>query len=222
MLLALDTATSAVTVAVRADGRTLAERSEIDVRRHTETLAPAVRDVLADAGLRPADLTTVVVGVGPGPFTGLRVGVVTARTMGLALGIPVHGVCSLDAIARQVVATGAPERFLVATDARRKEVYWATYRAGAHGAQRDGEPQVVRPGELPDDVRALPSAGRGHDLYPGLLTGDPLGPLDVSAGALAELAEAELAAGRSLLVPEPLYLRRPDAQPQAPRTPAGP
>lgn len=76
MLLALDTATSAVTVAVRADGRTLAERSEIDVRRHTETLAPAVRDVLADAGLRPADLTTVVVGVGAGPFTGDRKSVV--------------------------------------------------------------------------------------------------------------------------------------------------
>lgn len=226
MLLALDTATSAVTVAVRDDGRTLAQRSEIDVRRHTETLAPAVRDVLGDAGLRPADLTAIVVGVGPGPFTGLRVGVVTARTMGLALAIPVHGLCSLDAIAQQVVAqqvaAGAPERFLVATDARRKEVYWATYRAGERGAQRDGEPQVFRPGELPDDVRALPSAGRGHELYPDLLTGDPLGPLDVSAAALAELAETELAAGRPLLVPEPLYLRRPDAQPQPPRTPAGP
>lgn len=215
MLLALDTATSAVTAAVHDGTSVLAERSALDHRRHTETLAPIIRDTLAAAGIRAQDLTEVAVGVGPGPFTGLRVGVVTARTMGLALGVPVHGVCSLDAIATRVRArASAPLDFLVATDARRKEVYWAEYRDGV----RQGEPQVGRAADLPPTVRGLPCAGRGPRLYPEAL-GTAIDVLDVSAGALATFALAELGAGRPLLDSEPLYLRRPDAKPRPEPTP---
>jgi tRNA threonylcarbamoyladenosine biosynthesis protein TsaB len=210
VLLALDTATTAVTAAVHDGTQVLAERSVLDHRRHTETLAPTIRDTLRDAGIRPRDLTAVAVGVGPGPFTGLRVGIVTARTMGLALGVPVHGVCSLDAIATSVRERGdVPGEFLVATDARRKEVYWAHYR---DGVRVDG-PGVDRAVDLPEVLRALPCAGRGPSLYPDAL-GRPIDVLDVSAGALAAYAQAELRSGRTLLDTEPLYLRRPDAKPQ--------
>lgn len=210
MLLALDTATSAVTAAVHDGARVLAERSVLDHRRHTETLAPVIRDTLTAAGIHARDLDAVAVGVGPGPFTGLRVGVVTARTMGLALSVPVHGVCSLDAIAAAVRAgAAAPTDHLVATDARRKEVYWARYRDGV----RQGEPSVARAADLPEELRTLPCAGRGPLLYPDAL-GRPLEVLDVSGAALATFARHELAAGRPLLDSEPLYLRRPDATPR--------
>lgn len=211
MLLALDTATSAVTAAVHDGTTVLAERSVLDHRRHTETLAPVIRETLAAAGVRAQDLTAIAVGVGPGPFTGLRVGVVTARTMGLALSVPVHGVCSLDAIAASAWAEGdGPADLLVATDARRKEVYWARYRDGV----RQGEAAVGRAADLPDELRALPCAGRGPLLYPDSL-GHPVDVLDVSGAALVSFAHRELAAGRELLDPEPLYLRRPDATPRA-------
>src|SRR5689334_24959835 len=111
--------------------------------RHGEMLAPGIADVLAQAGATSRDVTAVAVGVGPGPFTGLRVGLVTARTLALALGIPVHGVCSLDVLAAQAVGEGAVDRpFLVATDARRKEVYWAAYD---ERGVRLGDPEVSRP-----------------------------------------------------------------------------
>lgn len=223
MLLALDTATNAVTVAV-LDGtaRLLGARTVLDERRHTETLAPAVRDALAEAGVAPSDLTEIVVGVGPGPFTGLRVGVVTARTMGFALGIPVHGICSLDGLAQRVVDEAGPDRFLVATDARRKEVYWATYRRAGERAEREGEPQVGRAADLLAEVRMLPSVGRGADLYPDALTA-PWGAIrDVEAVALARASLAARAAGDPMPAAEPMYLRRPDAQPRAARVPAAP
>jgi len=123
LLLGLDTATPAVTVALHDGTRVLAEATMAGRHRHAELLAPAIAQVLADAGADRADLTAIAVGVGPGPYTGLRVGIVTARVLGAALGIPVHGVCSLDVIAADVQLP----RFLVATDARRREVYWARY-----------------------------------------------------------------------------------------------
>src|SRR5437763_254921 len=97
--------------------------------------APSIEDVLADAGAVRTDVTAVALGVGPGPFTGLRAGLVTARVLGLALQVPVHAVCSHDALALQVVADDATgvrpgERFAVATDARRRELYWAVHVAG--------------------------------------------------------------------------------------------
>lgn len=214
LLLALDTATSAVTVALHDGTQVIAEESLVDSRRHAETLTPMISSVVAGAGRSPADLTAITVGVGPGPFTGLRVGLATASTLGLALDIPVYGVCSLDALAH-AAATGpdAPSDFVVASDARRKEVYWARYRATGEGVERvSGTPQVSHPADLPDEIRALPAAGRGAQLYPDLFAA-ALQPLDVPAGGLASYTVQQLAAGRELLPVQPLYLRQPDAKP---------
>ena len=175
---------------------------------HGELLAPAIRDALAQAGRTPTDLTDVAVGVGPGPFTGLRVGVMTALSLASTLGLTTHGVCSLDAV--------APDRsgeYLIATDARRKEVYWAHY---ADGRRLDG-PHVDKPADVVARHPNLPVVGRGIVLYADQLNTDghgvDVGALDPSASALAEI----VVDGRAELLPlEPLYLRRPDAKPAAP------
>ncbi|MGV2917094.1 tRNA (adenosine(37)-N6)-threonylcarbamoyltransferase complex dimerization subunit type 1 TsaB [Streptomyces alfalfae] len=206
LLLALDTATPAVTVALHDGSRVVSESSQVDARRHGELLLPAVDRVLADAGLRLDAVTGVVVGVGPGPYTGLRVGLMTADTFGLALGVPVHGVCTLDGLAYASGIDGGP--FVVATDARRKEVYWARYD---DARTRTGEPAVDRPADLAAEVEGLPAVGAGALLYPDTFP-DARGPEHVSAASLAALAAERLAAGEELLEPRPLYLRRPDAQ----------
>lgn len=208
LILAIDTSTSAITVALHDETRVLAQRSHLDARAHTEWLAPLIESCLADASRQPSDLTGVAVGVGPGPFTGLRVGMVTGLTMAHALGVPVHGVCSLDALAEQAAHLVEGE-LLVATDARRKEVYWARYAVRPGSVERLTDPAVDRPGDLPDDVRALPAAGRGPVLYPDLFA-SPLEVLDVDAAVLARVAVARILAGEPMPV-EPLYLRRPDA-----------
>ena len=151
LVLAIDTATPAVTAGlIRRDGdrlEVLAERVSIDARAHAERITPNVLAALADAGRRMADLGAVVVGCGPGPFTGLRVGMATAAAYGHALGVPVHGVCSLDAIGGQT--TGET---LVVTDARRREVYWARYR---DGVRIDG-PAVSAPADVdPRNARSV-------------------------------------------------------------------
>jgi tRNA threonylcarbamoyl adenosine modification protein YeaZ len=204
LLLAFDTATPAVTVALHDGQRVLAETSTVDARRHGELLAPSIAKVLAGTG--PRDLTGIAVGVGPGPFTGLRVGVVTARVFSRTLGIPVHGICTLDALARAAVdAQATSQEFLAVTDARRKELYWARY--SADGERLDG-PAVNRPDDLP---AGLPIAGQAVSLYPAL--GESIWPEHPSAAVLATLAAERLAGGGAgLLPPEPLYLRRPDAQ----------
>jgi tRNA threonylcarbamoyl adenosine modification protein YeaZ len=228
LLLGLDTATPAVTVALHDGTKVLAEATTIDKHRHAELLTPAIEQVLAEAGAERGDLTHVAVGVGPGPYTGLRVGLVTARVLAAALGIPVHGVCSLDIIAADAAgaALTAP-RFLVATDARRREVYYARYDQ----AGRCTGPDVDRPGDI-EDRASLPALGEGARLYGDLfLAAD--GPMYPAAATLCRLVAGELAgppAGPGapypsdvprrplLLPPEPLYLRRPDArEPGAPK-----
>lgn len=212
LILGIDTSTSAIAVGLSDGADRVESRSRLDARGHTEHLAPLVAALLSETGTSVDDLTAVAVGTGPGPFTGLRVGMVTGVTMGYALGIPVHGVCSLDVLAHQALAAGAVGEagFGVATDARRREVYWATYAVGApDGAVRTSGPAVDRPAEVPADVRALPTAGRGPLLY-GDLFASPVDVLDVDAGVLALLAARGVAAGASMPV-EPLYLRRPDA-----------
>jgi tRNA threonylcarbamoyl adenosine modification protein YeaZ len=217
VLLALDTATGSIGAAVLEDGRVLSEVTHHDSRRHGELLAPAIEEALGRAGGAVADLSAVVVGVGPGPFTGLRVGIVTGLVLGRVRGIPVHGVCSLDALAEQAVddhvVTGP---FLVATDARRKEVYWAEYAVEEGLPVRIGGPGVDRAADLPDAVRAQPAVGRGPLLYDSLLGVD--GPVDVRPGYVGLVAHRALTGGLEpalrdgiLLPPEPLYLRRPDA-----------
>jgi tRNA threonylcarbamoyl adenosine modification protein YeaZ len=211
LILGLDTATPAVTVALHDGGQPLAQLVTVDAHRHAELLAPAVSKVIADAGVARTDLTGIAVGVGPGPYTGLRVGLVTARVLGSALGIPVYGVCSLDVIAADVAAeTG----FLVATDARRREVYWAEY--DERGTRIAG-PAVNAPAELPS--RGRPAAGEGTLLYPSYLP-NGIGPTYPAAASLCRIVAAALAAGdeSGLLPPEPLYLRRPDVrEPGAPK-----
>jgi tRNA threonylcarbamoyl adenosine modification protein YeaZ len=129
IVLTLDTATPAVTAGLvlrDADGEhLLAERVTVDARGHAETLTPNILAALADSGLGMTDLDAVVVGCGPGPFTGLRVGMATAAAFGHALSLPVYGVCSLDTIGGTTDGD-----VLVVTDARRREVYWARYRDG--------------------------------------------------------------------------------------------
>ncbi|MFE2425558.1 tRNA (adenosine(37)-N6)-threonylcarbamoyltransferase complex dimerization subunit type 1 TsaB [Streptomyces sp. NPDC059373] len=211
LLLAFDTATPAVTAALH-DGRSvLAESTEVDARRHGELLMPAVDRVLREAGTKLDAVTGIVVGVGPGPYTGLRVGLVTAAAFGDALGIPVHGVCTLDGIAYAAGQSGlAAGPFVVATDARRKEVYWARYDTPR---SRTTDPAVDRPADIADQVAGLPAVGQGAQLYPEVFTGlRPGFPEHQSAAALAALAAVKLEAGEDFLPPLPLYLRRPDAQ----------
>ncbi|HEV7935524.1 MAG TPA: tRNA (adenosine(37)-N6)-threonylcarbamoyltransferase complex dimerization subunit type 1 TsaB [Actinomadura sp.] len=217
LVLAFDTATAAVTVALYewSPGEVIRMRAAtetVDRRRHAELLAPSIAAVLAEAGVVPADLSAVAVGVGPGPYTGLRVGLVTAYALGDLLRIPVHGVCTLDAIAW---ASGRTEPFVVATDARRKEVYWARYDSAR---ARAGEPAVGPPADAA--ALGLPVIGEGAELYADVLgsAGDP-SPRLPSATAMAELVVTRLSGGTGLpLLPaEPLYLRRPDAREPGPR-----
>lgn len=208
LILAIDTSTSAITVALHDEARAISPKSHLDARAHTEWLAPLIESCLTGADKTPSDLTGVAIGVGPGPFTGLRVGMVTGLTMGHALGIPVHGVCSLDALAEQTRHLLDGD-FVIATDARRKEVYWARYAVRSGAVERLTDPAVDRPGDLPDEVRALPTAGRGPVLYPELF-GVALPVLDVDAAVLAKVAVARIQSGEPMPV-DPLYLRRPDA-----------
>lgn len=231
LLLAIDTSTTAITTALHDGSSVVAEVTTLDARAHAEHLAPGLRAALAEAGAAPTDVTDVAVGIGPGPFTGLRVGIVTARAFAFALGLPVRGLTSLDAIAHEAWLSGRRGDLLVATDARRKEVYAATYVLDEAAATRVAGPLVSRAADLEADVRGLPTAGRGALLYADSL---PLAvePLDVSAGALADLAVRRLAVApaepdgiRQQVEPglgfdglEPLYLRRPDVAPAPPST----
>ncbi|MEI2712273.1 MAG: tRNA (adenosine(37)-N6)-threonylcarbamoyltransferase complex dimerization subunit type 1 TsaB [Nocardioides sp.] len=199
MLLALDTATEFVSVALHDGERVVAEQTSTAAMKHGEQLAPLIEAVMAQAGSTRRDLTAIGAGVGPGPFTGLRVGLVTARTLAMVLELPVYGVCTLDVIAAEVSAR-VDEPFLVATDARRKEVYLASY---AEGVRVEG-PVVTKPAEVATD---LPVAGKGPVLYPEAFP-HALPIVQPSAGWLAHVITSEAA---ELLDPEPLYLRRPDA-----------
>ena len=203
VVLAIDTATPAVTAGVVSDGNLLAERVSVDARGHAERITPNVLAALADAGLRMADLDAVVVGCGPGPFTGLRVGMATAAAYGHALGVPVHGVCSLDAIGGQT--TGDT---LVVTDARRREVYWARYRDGI----RIGGPAVDAPASVdPGDAQAVAGSPE-HAAVFGLPLCGPSHPTPVG------LVRAVVEWSDNPVPLVPLYLRRPDAKTLAERS----
>ena len=208
LLLALDTATPAVTVALHDGSRVIAEQSAIDARRHGELLAVAIAQVMRTAGALRGDLTQIAVGTGPGPYTGLRAGLITATVLASALGIPADGICTLDVIAAAAAGAAGGE-FLVATDARRSEVYWARYDGNG---LRLGGPFVGKPADLP---AGLPVAGDGAVLYPELAA-SPLEPRFPSAAQLAWLAVGRVLAGQPPQLPEPLYLRRPDAREPGP------
>ena len=209
MLLAFDTATPLVTVALHDGDDVVVELRADRPMKHAEQLAPLIERALAGAGIVRQDLTAVAAGIGPGPYTGLRVGLVTARTLGFVLDIPVYGVCSLDVLAVEAADTGAVSAdFTVATDARRKEVYLARYDAS--GVRLEG-PAVDKPAALATEQVVV---GEGGALYPDAFP-NRTGPTAPSAGWLARVVTEERA---ELHDPEPLYLRRPDAeQPHAPK-----
>jgi tRNA threonylcarbamoyladenosine biosynthesis protein TsaB len=210
VLLAFDTATPFVTVALHDGADVVAERRSGQRMRHGEQLAPLIEAVLGDASIVRQDLTAIGVGIGPGPYTGLRVGLVTARTLAFVLEIPTYGVCSLDVVALEAAHGSSPvsRDFVVATDARRKEVYLASY--DDQGRRLDG-PEVVRPAEA---ATVVPVAGEGAVLYPEQFP-ERREPALPSAGWLARAVAEELA---ELSDPEPMYLRRPDAvAPGAPK-----
>ncbi|KZS53522.1 tRNA threonylcarbamoyladenosine biosynthesis protein TsaB [Mycobacterium kansasii] len=204
LVLAIDTATPAVTAGVvRLDGFvTVAQRVTVDARAHAERLTPNVLAALAEAALNMSELDAVVVGCGPGPFTGLRVGMATAAAYGHALQIPVYGVCSLDAIGGQTAGDT-----LVVTDARRREVYWARYRDGV----RTAGPAVSAPADVdPGPARAVAGSPEHAALF-GLPRCEPVYPTPAGlVGAVREWSDSP----PPLM---PLYLRRPDAKPLAAR-----
>lgn len=203
LVLAIDTATPAVTAGVaRVDGdvvELLAEQVTVDPRAHAERLTPNIVGALEDAEVSGDRLDAVVVGCGPGPFTGLRVGMATAAAFGHALGIPVRGVCSLDAI-----AVGTAGEVLVVTDARRREVYWARYR----DAVRIDGPAV----NAAVDVPAGATAVAGSPEHTALFDLPRLAPVYPSAVGLVAAVNDWEGEPEPLI---PLYLRRPDAKPQA-------
>ena len=199
MLLAFDTATPHVTVALHDGHSVVATFESEESMKHGEMLAPGISSVLDSVGASASQLTGIAVGVGPGPFTGLRVGLVTARTLALALGIPVHGVCSLDILAAEALDAGLSE-FVVATDARRKEVYLASYAGG----RRVSGPEVVKPIDAATSQQVV---GRGAVLHPDAFP-NAAPPEHPSAAVLCDLVLRERF---EILAPDPLYLRRPDA-----------
>ena len=200
LVLALDTATPTLVAGVArwsAEGiEVLAEEARPSGTRHAELLTPAIRAALSAAGVALGQVEGVVVGLGPGPFTGLRVGVVTAAALGDARGLPVVGVCSLDAV-------GSGERTVV-TDARRREVYWARYDIA--GDRVDG-PGVARPEGLP-----VPGRYVGDPAFADRL-GAPVEEAVVTTAGLLRAAAPQLADPASAGPLVPLYLRRPDAVP---------
>jgi tRNA threonylcarbamoyl adenosine modification protein YeaZ len=234
LLLAMDTSTPQVTVALAelaadsaqlptssgtspADSgdqeacRVLAERAVVAANRHGELLAPLIEDVFRHSGATRSDLAAVAVGLGPGPFTGLRVGIVTAAAMGDALGIPMYGAGSLDVLA---CAHRGDGDYLVVTDARRKQVYWA--RCLGTGTRTDG-PELEPPHLLADRFRGRVKrvAGAGALLHREAFEGfevDERSPYPL-ARDLARLVAGRACRQEPADPPDPLYLRRPDARP---------
>ncbi len=227
MILGIDTSTALTSVALLDDDHVVAQEFHWDARRHAEVIGPMLATVVA-AGDR-GQVGRVVCGVGPGPYTGLRVGIAVARAVGVAWGVPVVGVCSLDAIA--AASEGRFGDVVVATDARRSEVYWASYDAA--GIRTDGP--RVGPADLVDARGSWLGYGAAlhgrlegslHDLPPtsALLSptaewiarvgrlGDPaIASIDLSAHGGDGSSTSTSLHGQVVLAAEPLYLRRPDA-----------
>lgn len=221
LILAIDTSAtaSAALLKNRSPGsavQLLASFHTAETNTHSEVLAPGIEGLLAQSGTAGADIDAIVVGVGPGPFTGLRVGIATARALGFAWGTAVHGAMSLDAVAYDVMVeapgTGGPGHdFTVAIDARRKELYWAGY--AADGTLRQG-PHVGVAETLP----ATTVYGAGAGLYADRLAAvgasvvESFAHRQPSAASLGAWALQALDAGQELLPTTPLYLRESDAK----------
>lgn len=205
MLLAIDTSAGTAVALVADDGRVLAERSTADTRRHAEVIGPFLAEVLHEAGVAAPALSGVVAGIGPGPFTGLRVGIAAARAVALAAGIPLLPVPSHDAVALRLVEGGvAAGRFAVVTDARRREAAITVYAAALP------LPTVLEPAHLVPRAGWMPPDGVvAHEAH------------EIPAAPLAHVALARLAAGLPFPDPQPLYLRAPDVTLSTPKRVTG-
>lgn len=193
MILAIDTSTG-VSVALHNGEKLIAETNIAEHGIQGEMAVAVIAELLEAANLTVADLTKIVVGVGPGPFTGLRVGLTSAHVLANALQIEIVGICSLAGVAHDFGAACT-----VVTNARRKELYWAQYSLS--GDQLT-EPQVTKPDQVPTN---LPIVGPAATLYPEVVSGQVL---SLRAGALADL----VASGRAKVeLVSPMYLRAPDA-----------
>jgi tRNA threonylcarbamoyladenosine biosynthesis protein TsaB len=211
-LLAIDTATPRISVALWVQGDVVAAWGSDDDRRHGELLAPAIQTVLATAGLTPADLDAVAVDVGPGLFTGLRVGVATAKALVAALGIRAVPATSLEVLAHGHAGDGP----LLATvvDARRKEVFRAIYRTGGDGPVEIEPPAVMTPAALADELAGLGepvvAVGDGAVRY-----AEVLGAVDSEAPYPDAAVLARIAAdrkGTDAAGIEAFYIRPPDVR----------
>jgi tRNA threonylcarbamoyladenosine biosynthesis protein TsaB len=219
LLLCLDSSAVASAALVSGSGEVLGSFVSPDTRSHAEVLAPAVRDLLDERGVRGAELSGVLVGTGPGPFTGLRAGIATARALAFAWDVPLHGLSSLEAVAQDAAGAARAaghEQFLVLTDARRKEVYWARYALAEDGPVLADGPGVAAAEQLP----GLPAYGRGAGIYADRLTRPvpEFAEVQPTASSLG-LAALRLTArgegpGRDTT---PLYLRESDAKVPGPR-----
>ncbi|WP_175954710.1 tRNA (adenosine(37)-N6)-threonylcarbamoyltransferase complex dimerization subunit type 1 TsaB [Schaalia sp. Marseille-Q2122] len=220
-ILCIDTS-QATAIALVRDGKVLARARNESGRHHAESITPLVREALAEAGMpttvTEAGLDAVAVGTGPAPFTGLRAGLVSARVLASAAGVPVYGVSSLDVVARQALDLLSQDSEVIAlTDARRKELYWARYRTeGPDDVIRLEGHEVESAADLARAVKSnavrlvscAPIPGHAADALAGLEQG-PIAPLD--AAVLARIVTARLARGlHDALDTEPLYLRRPE------------
>lgn len=204
MLLAIDSSAGTVAAVVDRARGILAEASVEDRLRHAEVVGELIAAVLQDAGVTAGDLEAVAVGVGPGPFTGLRVGMAAGRAFALAAGIPAVGVVSHDAVAAAAYEGGASGEVLVATDARRRELYWSRYQGldGAGVPVREQGPALAKPDALPPARRRIDATR-------------------IPAGMLGLVAERILASGRQPAPVVPLYLRSPDVTLAAPKRVSG-
>lgn len=203
MILAVDTSLGTAVAIVADDGALRAEASTDDPLGHAEVIGDLLRDVVDGAG--GDSLTHVVAGMGPGPFTGLRIGIAAARAFALGRGIPVLPVPSHLAAALAVIdADAVAGRFAIVTDARRREVAVTVF----DGVDDDGIPRIV------EDTVLIPRAG----LDEALAGVRGIEASSLSAVDLARVGARALAAGRTLAGEEPLYLRHPDVTvPGAPK-----
>ena len=195
MLLAIDTSAGTSVAVVDRDAGVLAELIETDTRRHAEVIGTMLMGALDEAGIAVTVLSGVAVGMGPGPFTGLRVGIAAARAFALGIGRPVVPVVSHDA-----VAFGQVDPILVVTDARRREVYWSAYS----GTDAEGLPiRQAGPGLSAPDALAT--------IVPEFASYRRVDADVVSAASLGLVAELLYLHRRPFASGEALYLRSPDA-----------
>jgi tRNA threonylcarbamoyladenosine biosynthesis protein TsaB len=213
-ILSIDTSTGAA-VGLVVPGQPPLRYLSADPRRQVEDLAPLISQILGDAALSPGDLAAIAVGTGPAPYTGLRIGLATAQSLGLALRKPVIGVCSLDVLAAQaldVLPVKADDLLVATGDARRREVYWATYQVCQ--ASADHAPyQVSNPsshnattqvaGDCPDETNVLISGG---GVCCRRLAGPNVNRPPDLAAQLASFPTVHRAGGGCLLYPQELPL----------------